>query len=174
MTALSSTLPREYVHKSAHSEVLLTGWRAVAPDEFVITAQWPRAPSFYTPDAGHHDPLLLTESVRQAIPLLSHVAYDVPFGHRQICDTFSHSVEPDALAVGAAPADIVMRVSCTAIARRGRRLAGLTSPRPATGSSWAPTKPVSPAGRRPSTSACAEATRTSTRWPPAPSRSRRR
>ncbi|MFE0583429.1 MULTISPECIES: ScbA/BarX family gamma-butyrolactone biosynthesis protein [unclassified Streptomyces] len=124
--SLSSALPREYVHKSAHSEVLLTGWRSVAPDEYVITAQWPRAHSFYSPDAGHHDPLLLAESVRQAIPLLSHVAYDVPFGHRQIWDTFSYSANPAALVVGSRPADIVLHIRCSGIARRGRRLAGLT------------------------------------------------
>ncbi|MEJ8645421.1 ScbA/BarX family gamma-butyrolactone biosynthesis protein [Streptomyces sp. MS1.HAVA.3] len=126
IAALSSALPREYVHKSAHSEVLLTGWRPVAPDEYVVTAQWPRAHSFYTPDGGHHDPLLLAESVRQAIPLLSHVAYDVPFGHRQIWDTFSYSTNPEALVVGSVPADIVLHIRCSGIARRGRRLAGLT------------------------------------------------
>ncbi|MFG2875894.1 ScbA/BarX family gamma-butyrolactone biosynthesis protein [Streptomyces sp. NPDC048337] len=126
ITALSSALPREYVHKSAHSEVLLTGWRAIAPDEYVITAQWPRIHSFYTPVAGRHDPLLLAESVRQAIPLLSHVAYEVPFGHRQIWDTFSYTINPEAMIVGSSPADIVLRVSCSDITRRGRRLAGLT------------------------------------------------
>lgn len=126
VAALSSALPREYVHKSAHSEVLLTGWRAVAPDEFVVTAQWPRTHSFYTPDEGHHDPLLLAETVRQAIPLLSHVAYDVPFGHRQIWDTFSYSTDAEALAVGSAPADISLHIRCSGISRRGRRLAGLT------------------------------------------------
>ncbi|MFD7916546.1 ScbA/BarX family gamma-butyrolactone biosynthesis protein [Streptomyces sp. NPDC059752] len=126
VAALSSALPREYVHKSAHSEVLLTGWHTVAPDEFVVTAQWPRAHSFYTPDGGHHDPLLLAESVRQAIPLLSHVAYDVPFGHRQIWDTFSYSTNADALAVGSTPADISLHIRCSGISRRGRRLAGLT------------------------------------------------
>lgn len=124
--ALSSALPREYVHKSAHSEVLLTGWRRVAPDEYVVTAQWPRTHSFYGPDAGLHDPLLLAESVRQAIPLLSHVAYDVPFGHRQIWNWFACSVDPDALAVGPAPADIALHIACTDITRRGRRLAGMT------------------------------------------------
>ncbi|WP_240804132.1 AfsA-related hotdog domain-containing protein [Streptomyces sp. A0592] len=83
------------MHKSAHSEVLLTGWRSVTPDEYVITAQWPRAHSFYSPDAGHHDPLLLAESVRQAIPLLSHVAYDVPFGHRQTNSTHRAQLRAD-------------------------------------------------------------------------------
>lgn len=126
-SALSSALPREYVHKSAHSEVLLTGWRAIAPDDYLITAQWPRAHSFYSPDAsGHHDPLLLAETVRQAIPLLSHVAYDAPFGHKQIWDTFTYSMNAGALAVGSTPADIVLRITCSDITRRGRRLAGLT------------------------------------------------
>lgn len=125
-STLSSAVPREYVHKSAHSEVLLTGWRTVAPDEYVVTAQWPRTHSFYTPVAGRHDPLLLAESVRQAIPLLSHVAYEVPFGHRQIWDSFSYAMNPEAAVVGPAPADIELSVSCSDITRRGRRLAGLT------------------------------------------------
>lgn len=124
--SLSSALPREYVHKSAHSEVLLTGWRSVAPDDFVVTAQWPRTHSFYTPDEGRHDPLLLAETVRQAIPLLSHAAYEVPFGHRQIWDTFTYSMNPDALVVGNAPADIELHITCSGVTRRGRRLAGLT------------------------------------------------
>ncbi|MEU6862758.1 ScbA/BarX family gamma-butyrolactone biosynthesis protein [Streptomyces sp. NPDC046876] len=125
ISALTSALPREYVHKSAHSEVLLTGCRAVGADEYAITAQWPRTHSFYTPTAGLHDPLLLAESVRQAIPLLSHVAYEVPFGHRQIWDTFSYTVHPEALVVGPTPADITLHVRCSDITRRGRRLAGL-------------------------------------------------
>ncbi|WP_420082499.1 ScbA/BarX family gamma-butyrolactone biosynthesis protein [Streptomyces sp. JL4002] len=123
---LSSALPREYVHKSVHSDVLLTGWRPVADDEFVVTAQWPRTHSFYSPDAGQHDPLLLTESVRQAIPLLSRVAYEVPFGHRRIWDTFSYSTNPAALVVGSRPADITLHIRCSGIARRGHRLARLT------------------------------------------------
>ncbi|MBW5485986.1 ScbA/BarX family gamma-butyrolactone biosynthesis protein [Streptomyces bambusae] len=125
-TALTTTVAREYVHKAAHSEVLLTGWRRVDQDRFVVTAQWPRDHSFYSTVAGRHDPLLVAESVRQAIPLLSHVGYDVPFGHRQIWDRFVYAVEPAALTVGDTPTDIELHISCTDITRRGRRLAGLT------------------------------------------------
>ncbi|MFF7300613.1 AfsA-related hotdog domain-containing protein [Streptomyces sp. NPDC008265] len=106
---LSSALRREYVHKSAHSEVLLTGWRPVADDEFVVTAQWPRAHSFYSPGVAAGSPA-----------------------------------------------------------------SRCTSPPPVTGSSSAPPRPASPTSPTPSTSGCAAATGTSTRWPPASSRSRRR
>ncbi len=123
---LSSALPREYVHKSAHSEVLLTGWKTEGPDTFTVTAQWPRTHAFYAPTDGRHDPLLLAETVRQAVPLLSHVAYDVPFGHRQIWNTFSFTLDPDALAVGATPAEVDMHVRCTDVTRRAGRLHGLT------------------------------------------------
>ncbi|MFE6381375.1 ScbA/BarX family gamma-butyrolactone biosynthesis protein [Streptomyces roseolus] len=123
---LSSALPREYVHKSAHSEVLLTGWKTEGPDTFTVTAQWPRTHAFYAPTDGRHDPLLLAETVRQAVPLLSHVAYDVPFGHRQIWNTFSFALDPDALAVGATPAEVDMHVRCTDVTRRAGRLHGLT------------------------------------------------
>ncbi len=64
--------------------------------------------------------------MRQTIPLLSHVAYEVPFGHRQIWDTFSYSTNPGSLAVGSAPADIALHIRCSGISRRGRRLAGPT------------------------------------------------
>lgn len=68
---LTTTVPREYVHRAAVSEVLLTGWEAAAepagpdPDEFAVSAQWPRSHSFFTQSGGYQDPMLLIESVRQ-------------------------------------------------------------------------------------------------------------
>ncbi|MCB5178570.1 ScbA/BarX family gamma-butyrolactone biosynthesis protein [Streptomyces antimicrobicus] len=123
---LTRPVAREYVHKAAHSEVLLTGWRAVGQDLFVVTAQWPRDHAFYATVDGQHDPLLLAETVRQAIPLLSHAAYGAPFGHRQIWDRFVHAVDPAVLAVGDAPTELELHISCTDVSRRGHRLAGLT------------------------------------------------
>ncbi|RSS83373.1 ScbA/BarX family gamma-butyrolactone biosynthesis protein [Streptomyces sp. WAC06614] len=123
---LTRTVAREYVHKAAHSEVLLTGWRAVGQDLFVVTAQWPRDHAFYATVDGRHDPLLLAETVRQAIPLLSHAAYGAPFGHRQIWNRFAHAVDPAVLDVGDAPTELELHLSCSDITRRGTRLAGLT------------------------------------------------
>ncbi len=73
---LTTTVPREFVHRAAVSEVLLTGWEAVAEPEgeevcdssYVIRAQWPRGHSLFSQSRGYQDPMLLVESVRQAGP----------------------------------------------------------------------------------------------------------
>ncbi|MEV0092277.1 ScbA/BarX family gamma-butyrolactone biosynthesis protein [Streptomyces sp. NPDC050738] len=122
----ATPVSREYVHKLDEAEVLLTSWRPVAPDMYVVTARWPRHHSFYAARNGLHDPLLLAESIRQAIPLLSHVAYDVPFGHRQSWSHFTYSLTPAALAAGDAPAEVELHIACLDVIRRAGRLASMT------------------------------------------------
>ncbi|WP_327169427.1 ScbA/BarX family gamma-butyrolactone biosynthesis protein [Streptomyces subrutilus] len=119
---LATSIPRQYVHKTAQSEVLLTGWFPLGPDRFRVTARWPAGHSFYGPVYGHHDPLLIAETVRQAVPLLSHAAYDVPFGHRQTWHTFRYAADPAALAATGAPAEVEMDITCSDVVRRGSRL----------------------------------------------------
>lgn len=119
------TVPNEYVHKTTAAEVLLTGWRATGQDTFTVTASWPTDHPFYEPVRGFHDPMLVAETVRQMVPLLSHLAYDVPFGHRQSWSRFRYSLSRLALATGDAPTDVELRVTCTDVARRGTVLAGM-------------------------------------------------
>ncbi|MFF2805663.1 ScbA/BarX family gamma-butyrolactone biosynthesis protein [Streptomyces sp. NPDC058000] len=121
----ATAIPRQYVHKAAQSEVLLTGWQALADDSFLITAQWPRAHAYYAAAGGRHDPMLLAETVRQAVPLLSHLGYDVPFGHRQIWDHLTWTADPAALSCAPVPAEIEMHVRCSDVTRRAGRLAAL-------------------------------------------------
>lgn len=125
-TQSDAVIPRRYVHKAAQAEVLLSDWREADADTFVVDAQWPRAHAFYGSHDGLYDPLLLAETVRQTIPLLSHVAYDVPFGHHLIWEFFSYEVDTAALRVGPAPADVRLRVACHDITRRKHGLSGLT------------------------------------------------
>ncbi|MFB4426946.1 ScbA/BarX family gamma-butyrolactone biosynthesis protein [Streptomyces sp. QL37] len=122
----ATTLPREYVHKAAHSEVLLTGWHRDSVDAYTVTAQWPRTHGFYRPARQLHDPMLFVETVRQTIPLLSHVAYDVPLGHHLIWEHFSFSLAPESMRSSTAPAEPVLHVSCTEIERRRGNLAAMT------------------------------------------------
>ncbi|MER6914848.1 ScbA/BarX family gamma-butyrolactone biosynthesis protein [Streptomyces sp. NPDC000594] len=123
---LTTVIPRHYVHKAAQSEVLLTSFEAITDDEFVLTAQWPRTHSFYDVVRGSHDPLLVAETVRQVVPLLSHLGYGAPFGHRQIWEHLAWNVEPDALSGAATPAELGLYVRCFDIVRRASRLAALT------------------------------------------------
>ncbi|GGS27886.1 adhesin [Streptomyces humidus] len=121
----ATSVPREYVHKAAASEVLLTGLSPAGPDRFHVTARWPSRHPFYGPKGGFHDPLLVAESVRQSVPLLSHVAYAVPFGHRQSWNSLRYEVDPVALTFTGNDADIDMHVTCSETVRRTGRLASL-------------------------------------------------
>ncbi|WP_274561501.1 ScbA/BarX family gamma-butyrolactone biosynthesis protein [Streptomyces spiramyceticus] len=122
---LTTMVPKEFVHRAAAAEVFLTGWKDTGEDRFSVTAQWPRAHAFYGPSYGLHDPLLLAETIRQTIPLLSHVAYGVPFGHRLIWQDLHYTLKPEALRTAAVPAELELRVSCHNVARRSGRLVGM-------------------------------------------------
>ncbi|MDJ0382873.1 ScbA/BarX family gamma-butyrolactone biosynthesis protein [Streptomyces sp. G-G2] len=125
---VTTTVPREYVHKSALSEVLLTGWHRDDQDSFTITAQWPRAHCFYRSQNGLHDPLLFAETVRQIFPLLSHAAYTVPFGHHLIWEHFRYAIAPGAAALEARlrPAEVTLYVNCHDVVQRRGKLGALS------------------------------------------------
>ncbi|MEU8760443.1 ScbA/BarX family gamma-butyrolactone biosynthesis protein [Streptomyces sp. NPDC048659] len=118
---LARSIPREFVHKSVESEVLLTGWFPVGPDRFEVTARWPVDHAFYGPVNGHHDPLLIAETVRQTVPLLSHAAYGVPFGHRQTWSAFRYEIDPAALVATGGPAEVGLDIRCSDVVRRAGR-----------------------------------------------------
>lgn len=123
--ALTTTVPREYVHRTAVSEVFLTNWRQDGPGGWLVTAQWPRAHSFYGPAGGLHDPLLLIETVRQAGILLSHVAHGVPLDHPIIWQKVSYVLRPQALRATHTPADVALHVTDHDVVRRRKQLAGV-------------------------------------------------
>ncbi|WP_052865682.1 ScbA/BarX family gamma-butyrolactone biosynthesis protein [Streptomyces niger] len=122
----TATVPRQYVHKASHAEVLLTGRHSRSSDAHMVTAQWPRTHSFYAPTHGLHDPLLFAETVRQVIPLLSHTCYDVPFGHHLIWDNFRYEVVPGAMAVGGTPAELLMDIQGVDVVRRRGCMSAMT------------------------------------------------
>ena len=121
-TAYSRPVPREFVHKTAHSEVLLTGWRRTGEREFEVGAQWPRDHGFWrTDEDGTQDPMLLVETTRQVLPLLAHAAYEVPAGFQLIWDQHNCTFAAPFSAVGGAPADVVLALSASQAPRPGAR-----------------------------------------------------
>ncbi|UNO39489.1 ScbA/BarX family gamma-butyrolactone biosynthesis protein [Streptomyces sp. MST-110588] len=124
MPPLTTTVPREYVHRAALSEVFLTDWGYAGDDTWVVGAQWPRAHSFYGPAGGLHDPVLLVETIRQAGILLSHVAHGVPLENSIIWQDMRYRLAPEALRTSATPAEIELHVRDEDLVRRGARLAG--------------------------------------------------
>lgn len=126
--SLAAVLP-QHVHKTDPVEVLLTGWAATGPDSHTVTARWPGAHPFYAPVGGLPDPLLVAETVRQAIPLLSHRAYDAPMDHRQSWSDFGFALDSPAYAAAAragAEPRVELRIACSDAVRRGGRLCSLT------------------------------------------------
>ncbi|GAA2409707.1 ScbA/BarX family gamma-butyrolactone biosynthesis protein [Streptomyces glaucosporus] len=113
--ALTTTVAKEYVHRAALSEVFLTSWDRVGQDAFTVTAQWPRSHSFYSSEYGVHDPLLLCETLRQSGLLLTHTAYDTPFGYQLSWSRLQYAVNPQALRMESTPAEIEMHVTCSDI-----------------------------------------------------------
>lgn len=122
-TAYSSPVPREFVHKSAHTEVLLTGWKQLGEREFEVGAQWPRDHGYWrTGRGGVQDPMLLVETTRQVLPLLSHAAYRVPPDHQLIWDHHHCAFAAPLLRVTDRPAEVVLRLSVSHPPLPGGRL----------------------------------------------------
>ncbi|MFE1173023.1 ScbA/BarX family gamma-butyrolactone biosynthesis protein [Streptomyces sp. NPDC058773] len=119
---LTTTVPREYVHRAAVSEVFLTNWRRGAADGWVVSAQWPRAHTFYGPLHGMHDPILLIETVRQAGILLSHVVHRVPLDHPIIWQRVRYDLAPQALRTAQQPAEVELHITDHDMVFRGKRL----------------------------------------------------
>jgi hypothetical protein len=124
--ALTTTVPKEFVHRAAVAEVMLTSWKRRGDTRFTVTAQWPRAHSFFTPsESGLHDPLIAAETVRQIGALLAHAEYGVPLGHHFLMWGLDITVDPAGLLVGDAPASLEVVVTATDVKRRGGSLARL-------------------------------------------------
>jgi hypothetical protein len=123
---LTTIVPRQYVHRAAVSEVLLTGWRAAEqPDAFVVRAQWPRGHYLFAQSGGYQDPLLLVESVRQIGSLLSHAEYGVPFGHQFLMRTIGFAATRDLFVATPAPTEVELHTVCHDIVRRDKSVAGM-------------------------------------------------
>lgn len=116
---LTATVPREFVHRVAVAEVLLTGWTRTDADRFTITAQWPRTHQLHvSPDRSAYEPLLIAETVRQCGALLAHAVYEVPLGHQFVLRELRVDTRPEHLAVGSAPAEPVVDITVGEVRRR--------------------------------------------------------
>lgn len=124
--ALTTTVPKEFVHRAAVAEVMLTDWQCTDESHFKVAAQWPRRHSFFTPsEDGYHDPLIAAETIRQVGTLLGHAEFGVPLGHQFLLWGLAVEVQPEQLAVGDAPASLDLDITCTKIKKRGNSLTGL-------------------------------------------------
>ncbi|MDJ0382540.1 ScbA/BarX family gamma-butyrolactone biosynthesis protein [Streptomyces sp. G-G2] len=123
---LTSTVPRELVHRAAVAEVFLTGMCRPAEDRFHVTAQLPRGHSFFTPIAGtHYDPMMVCETIRQVGSYIAHEGFGVPLGHQFLLWGLDYTTVPENLVIGDTPASLDLEVTCSEIRMRGKHLQAL-------------------------------------------------
>ncbi|MGW3124212.1 ScbA/BarX family gamma-butyrolactone biosynthesis protein [Streptomyces sp. NPDC001107] len=122
---LTTTVPREYVHRACLAEVFLTGCTRHSDTRFTLSGQWPRAHTFFqSADGRRHDPLLSAETFRQAGLLLAHAELGVPLGHHFVMQELAFTTHPDRLTIGPRPTDLHLTATCTDITRRAGRATG--------------------------------------------------
>ncbi|MFE0201151.1 ScbA/BarX family gamma-butyrolactone biosynthesis protein, partial [[Kitasatospora] papulosa] len=122
--SLTTTVPKEFVHRASVAEVMLTDWARHDDHRFTVTAQWPRGHSFYTNIDDCHDPLIAAETIRQAGILLAHAEFGVPLDRHFLVWDLAVSVRPEHMRVGWQPASLELGVTCSSVKRRGRELSG--------------------------------------------------
>jgi hypothetical protein len=115
-----ATVPRELVHKQSVHEVLLTDARRLDEDVFICAGELPRTHSFYSDGfyndgvSIRYDAMLPMELKRQAGVLVAHRWLDVPQDWRFVFAGIDMKVEhPEALAVGGAPARVLVTLTIT-------------------------------------------------------------
>ncbi|WP_269855698.1 ScbA/BarX family gamma-butyrolactone biosynthesis protein [Streptomyces sp. RPT161] len=119
---LTTTVPRQYVHRAAISEVFLTGWETGDPDGFIVRGQWPRGHALFAPRFGQQDPLLIAETIRQGGTLLAHTEYDVPLDHHFLMSSLEYTSVHEALTAGPVPSEVELHITCHDIAQRGKQV----------------------------------------------------
>ncbi|MFI1508884.1 ScbA/BarX family gamma-butyrolactone biosynthesis protein [Streptomyces sp. NPDC020597] len=123
--SLSSMTPlppdhRRCIGKTDLSEVLVGAVTAKTDDTHVVTARWPRTHRHYTSDSGNYAPHILTESIRQALALISRTAYGVPLSSRMGWQAYNLSATADQLYTDAQDAEVLLTVTHSRVAGRKR------------------------------------------------------
>ncbi|MFG3281522.1 ScbA/BarX family gamma-butyrolactone biosynthesis protein [Streptomyces sp. NPDC048111] len=112
-------VPMALTRKTMAGQVLLTGWRPHRDGvSHTVIANWPTHHGFYTSHHELYHPLLLAESIRQALALLSHTAYAIPLDHRLGWESFDTSLIPAALRTRATPSTVRLMITHTEVSRR--------------------------------------------------------
>ncbi|MET7679204.1 ScbA/BarX family gamma-butyrolactone biosynthesis protein [Streptomyces sp. NPDC005423] len=118
---------KDLVHKHDAGQVLLSGFRRPAEDEFLVVADWTDTAWLgATGDSRQDGAVLLTESIRQTFPLLAHAGYDVPFGHRLLWSEYRYTLNLRTLREGGTGGRPELRIHCDDVVRRRGRVTALS------------------------------------------------
>ncbi|MFF0386782.1 ScbA/BarX family gamma-butyrolactone biosynthesis protein [Streptomyces sp. NPDC004286] len=120
-TEFDQRVPRESVHKTADSEVLLTDAVRLGHERFAVAACWSRDHYLAHHGAPSADPVLLMETARQTAIYLSHRFLDVPYDHSFVLSGMSVDLY-EALPPVAGGLPVSLDVICSRPAQGARRL----------------------------------------------------
>lgn len=121
----SSVVPH-LVHRTHDRDVFVTSVRVVGPSRFEVRAVLPPDHSFYGAAGGRYDPLLLLESMREAIFLVGHGRYEISRHTSFISQHKEFEFDPAGLGVaGDEPVEILIDVTTKDIRRRGNSVTGM-------------------------------------------------
>ncbi|MFJ4963304.1 A-factor biosynthesis hotdog domain protein [Streptomyces sp. ADI96-02] len=110
----------ELVHRSRAEDAFARSWVRRGPDRFSVAAVLPHDHPFFAPVPGdRHDPMLLTEAMRQAAMLAFHAGYGVPLGHHFLMADLDFACRLSRLRVAGGPAEVDIEVTCSELKWRG-------------------------------------------------------
>ncbi|MFF1380619.1 ScbA/BarX family gamma-butyrolactone biosynthesis protein [Streptomyces sp. NPDC058308] len=109
---LTTTVHREYVHRTAQAEVFLTGHEKTGRNTYALTGQWPRAHTYFTTADGlGHDHLQVCETFRQIGIYLAHTEHDVPLSHHFVMQDMTVVTHPEHLGIQDTPTNLIINVT---------------------------------------------------------------
>ncbi|UZK56518.1 ScbA protein [Streptomyces drozdowiczii] len=116
---------RRMAHRPDVRDLFATGVARLSDTRFRVPAHWPRAHRFFGPVAGHQDPLLIAETMRQAAILVCHAELGVPLGDAFVMWELRYTTAAGHLVLGGGPWDVMVEVNCSDIRRRGSGLGSM-------------------------------------------------
>ncbi|MEV8378745.1 ScbA/BarX family gamma-butyrolactone biosynthesis protein [Kribbella sp. NPDC056861] len=108
---------RTLVRKDQLDEALVVDWGELPELGQRVTVRWPAKHTFYC-EEDRYTPLLFTESLRQALALLSHRVHEIPLGHRLGWERIRSWICPATLDLPADGKEVTLEVTHPAITRR--------------------------------------------------------
>ncbi|MGW4703154.1 ScbA/BarX family gamma-butyrolactone biosynthesis protein [Streptomyces sp. NPDC004285] len=106
------------LHRARETDAFPVSWTRTRDGHHSVTAHWPGEHPYFIPVHGHrYDPLLVTETMRQASLLVLHAGYGVPVAHHFLLGEMEFTCFMDRLAIDDGPGEVEVQVVCSEVRR---------------------------------------------------------
>ncbi|MDX2563021.1 ScbA/BarX family gamma-butyrolactone biosynthesis protein [Streptomyces sp. TX20-6-3] len=115
------------LHRAREADAFPVSWTRTQDDHYSVVAHWSGGHPYFIPVHGHrYDPLLVTETMRQATLLVLHAGYDVPIGHHFLLSELRFTCRMDLLAIDDGPGEVEVQVVCSEVKRARGHVSQIT------------------------------------------------